>query len=98
MLSNLCNSRIQGKYRYSFWNEVYEAVLTPYILFPTLLALINPRLGKFNVTAKGGLVAESRFDRKIARPLHRSVVAEFAGHRVSAFPAFCGGTRRIPAL
>ncbi len=68
VLSNLCNSRIQGKYRYSFWNEVYEAVLTPYILFPTLLALINPRLGTFNVTAKGGLVAESRFDRKIAWP------------------------------
>ncbi len=68
VLSNLVNSRIQGKYRYSFWNEVYEAVLTPYILFPTLLALINPRLGTFNVTAKGGLVAESRFDRKIAAP------------------------------
>src|SRR5579863_2743753 len=68
VLANLCNSRIQGKYRYSFWNEVYEAVLTPYILFPTLLALVNPKLGKFNVTAKGGLVAESRFDRKIARP------------------------------
>ena len=59
VLSNLCNSRIQGKFRYSFWNEVYEAVLTPYILFPTMMALINPRLGKFNVTAKGGLV-ESR--------------------------------------
>jgi len=68
VLANLVNSRIQGKFRYSFWNEVYEAVLTPYILFPTLLALINPRLGEFNVTAKGGLVAESRFDRKIARP------------------------------
>jgi cellulose synthase (UDP-forming) len=68
VLANLCNSRIQGKFRYSFWNEVYEAVLTPYILFPTLLALINPRLGTFNVTAKGGLVKESRFDRKIAGP------------------------------
>src|SRR5580704_2114454 len=68
VLANLVNSRIQGKFRYSFWNEVYEAVLTPYILFPTLLALINPRLGEFNVTAKGGLVAESRFDRKIAWP------------------------------
>jgi cellulose synthase (UDP-forming) len=68
VLSTLCSSRSQGKFRYSFWNEVYEAVLSPYILFPTLMALINPKLGTFNVTAKGGLVPESYFDWKIARP------------------------------
>jgi cellulose synthase (UDP-forming) len=45
VLSTMSNSRIQGKFRYSFWNEVYELVLSPYILFPTLLALINPKLG-----------------------------------------------------
>jgi cellulose synthase (UDP-forming) len=32
------------------------------------MALINPKLGTFNVTAKGGLVPESYFDWKIARP------------------------------
>jgi len=68
VLSTLCSSRSQGKFRYSFWNEVYEAVLSPYILVPTIMALINPRLGTFNVTAKGGLVPESYFDWKIARP------------------------------
>jgi hypothetical protein len=57
----MTNSRIQGRYRFSFWNEIYEAVLAPYILFPTLLALINPRLGKFNVTAKGGVVRRAFF-------------------------------------
>ena len=62
ILSNITNSRIQGEHRHSFWNEIYEAVLAPYILLPTLLALVNPRLGKFNVTAKGGLVPESYFD------------------------------------
>ena len=67
-LSNLANFRMQGKYRYSFWNEVYETVLAPYILGPTLLALINPKLGKFNVTAKGGIVNRSYFDATIARP------------------------------
>lgn len=67
-LSNVTNFRIQGKFRYSFWNEVYETVLAPYILSPTLFALINPKLGKFNVTAKGGIVKESAFDSKIARP------------------------------
>ena len=67
-LANLANFRVQGKYRHSFWNEVYETVLAPYILGPTLLALINPKLGKFNVTAKGGLVKRGYFDRHIARP------------------------------
>ena len=68
VLSNLTNSRIQGRYRYSFWNEIYEAVLAPYILFPTLLALINPKLGKFNVTSKGGYIRRSYFDLRIALP------------------------------
>src|SRR6516225_8393352 len=68
ILSNLTNSRIQGRYRYSFWNEIYEVVLAPYILFPTLLALINPRLGRFNVTSKGGILCRSYFDRRIALP------------------------------
>jgi cellulose synthase (UDP-forming) len=67
-LSNITNFRIQGKHRHSFWNEVYETVLAPYILGPTLLALVNPRLGKFNVTAKGGIVKKSYFDARIARP------------------------------
>ena len=62
------SSRIQGEYRHSFWNEVYETVLAPYILVPTLLALVNPKLGKFNVTAKGGIVEKKYFDARIARP------------------------------
>ena len=68
LLSNLTNSRIQGEFRFSFWNEIYETVLAPYILLPTLVALVNPKRGKFNVTAKGGLVADSYFDRRIAVP------------------------------
>ena len=68
LLSNVTNSRIQGRYRFSFWNEIYETVLAPYILFPTLLAFINPRLGKFNVTSKGGIIRRSYFDRRIALP------------------------------
>ena len=68
ILSTLANSRIQGRHRFSFWNEIYEVILAPYILLPTLLALINPRLGKFNVTSKGGIVRRSFFDRRIALP------------------------------
>jgi cellulose synthase (UDP-forming) len=51
-----------------FWNEIYELVLTPYIILPTLLALVNPKLGKFNVTTKGGQIEEDYFDLNIAWP------------------------------
>lgn len=65
--ANLTNSRIQGRFRYLFWNEVYEAVLAWYIFRPTLVALINPKLGSFNVTAKGGLIQKAYFDTSIAK-------------------------------
>src|SRR5215469_3364230 len=79
VLSDMTNSRIQGRYRFSFWNEIYEAVLAPYILCPTLLALINPRLGKFNVTAKGGVVRRSFFDLRIALPFLFLLALNIAG-------------------
>ncbi|HUD22199.1 MAG TPA: UDP-forming cellulose synthase catalytic subunit, partial [Acidobacteriaceae bacterium] len=68
VLSNLTNSRIQGRHRHSFWNEIYETVLAPYILVPTMLALLGARKGIFNVTAKGGVVDREFFDAHIARP------------------------------
>ena len=68
VLAHLTNNRIQRGFRSAFWNEIYEAVLAPYILIPTVLALISPRLGKFNVTAKGGVVERSYFDRRVAWP------------------------------
>ena len=63
----LTNSRIQGKHRFSFWNEIYETVLAPYILLPTTVALISPRHGKFNVTSKGDMV-DAYFDWRLAWP------------------------------
>ncbi len=66
--SNIANARIQGPFRHTFWAEVYESVLAWYIALPTTIAFINPRLGKFNVTAKGGLVEESYFDWVISKP------------------------------
>ena len=66
--ASMANSLMQGKYRHSFWAEVYESVLAWYIILPTTIAFINPKLGKFNVTAKGGLIEESYFDWTISRP------------------------------
>ena len=36
VLSSVTNSRIQGQHRHSYWNEVYETVLAPYIFLPTM--------------------------------------------------------------
>lgn len=66
--SNLTNSRAQGRFRNSFWAEMYETVLAWYILRPTTVALFAPHKGKFNVTAKGGLTERAFFDWKISLP------------------------------
>jgi cellulose synthase (UDP-forming) len=78
-LSSLTNSRIQGQHRHSFWNEIYETVLSPYILLPTMMALVNPKLGKFDVTAKGGVVNKTFFDGRIARPFIVLMAFNFLG-------------------
>ncbi|MDD5613085.1 MAG: UDP-forming cellulose synthase catalytic subunit, partial [Gallionella sp.] len=64
----IANSRLQGEFRHSFWNEVYEAALAWYIMWPTLGAMINPKKGKFDVTAKGGYIERGFFDWKIGMP------------------------------
>jgi cellulose synthase (UDP-forming) len=85
ILSNLTNSRIQGRHRHSFWNEIYEAVLAPYILAPTLLAMINPKLGKFNVTDKGSTLQQTQFDRRIAAPTRWMLLLNFMGLLASVY-------------
>ena len=86
-LSSVTNSRIQGEHRHSFWNEIYETVLSPYILLPTMMALINPKLGKFNVTAKGGVVKGTFFDSRIAQPFLIMLLFNIAGLLI-AIPRF----------
>jgi cellulose synthase (UDP-forming) len=68
VLPNIANAHIQGPHRHTFWAEVYETVLAWYITLPTTVAFIAPRHGKFNVTAKGGLVERTHFDWSISRP------------------------------
>jgi cellulose synthase (UDP-forming) len=86
-LSSITNSRIQGEHRHSFWNEIYETVLSPYILLPTMMALVNPKLGKFNVTAKGGVVKRTFFDTRIAQPFLIMLVFNLIGLLI-AIPRF----------
>lgn len=48
--------------RFSFWNEIYEFAMSFQSGIVTLLALVNPKLGSFNVTAKGLTVNRRDFD------------------------------------
>ena len=42
-------------------------------------ALLNPKLGSFDVTAKGGVVNRSYFDRRIAQPFLLMLLLNFLG-------------------
>lgn len=77
--SSLANSHLQGRFRHSFWNEAYESVLSWYIALPTTVALFAPHRGKFNVTAKGGLVQKDFFDWRISAPYLVLVALNFGG-------------------
>jgi len=77
--ASLTNSTIQGRFRHSFWNEVYETVLAWYIMGPVRVALVNPKRGGFNVTNKGGIIDEKFFDWKLARPYIVLLTLNMAG-------------------
>lgn len=77
--SNLTNSKLQGKYRHSFWNEVYESVLAWYIVRPVISTFIDPNKGKFNVTAKGGIIEKTYLDSDIAKPYIILLALNLAG-------------------
>lgn len=67
-LSIYLNSRLNGRYRYSFWGEIYDLVLAFHIVLPTVVTLLFPKRGKFNVTDKGGLLNVGYFDFSVVRP------------------------------
>lgn len=68
VLANIANSRMQGRFRHSFWAEVYESVLAWYIALPTTVAFLSPKHGKFNVTDKGGKIEEGYVDWSTSKP------------------------------
>ncbi len=96
--ATIVNSRTQGKYRHSFWAEVYETVLSWYIARPTLVALINPRKGKFNVTAKGGLIEKDFFDWTIATPFIILILLNATGLVAAAIRLFWGPQDEVPTV
>ncbi|MFE8151598.1 UDP-forming cellulose synthase catalytic subunit [Brenneria goodwinii] len=93
--ASLTNSRIQGRYRHSFWSEIYETVLAWYIARPTTVALFNPHKGKFNVTAKGGLIEEQHVDWIITRPYLLLVLLNIAGLIAGIWRLYCGAPEEM---
>ncbi|MGE9552942.1 UDP-forming cellulose synthase catalytic subunit [Erwinia amylovora] len=93
--TSLTNSRIQGRWRHSFWSEVYETVLAWYIARPTTVALFNPHKGKFNVTSKGGLVEEQHLDWVITRPYMFLVLINLLGVVAAFWRLHYGPSREV---
>jgi len=49
----LSQNYIFQNFRHSFWSDIYETVLAPYVARWTTTTMINPRGPKFHVTPKG---------------------------------------------
>ncbi|NDU86335.1 MAG: UDP-forming cellulose synthase catalytic subunit [Ferrovum sp.] len=91
----LAKSRLQGKYRSTFFSEVYETVLSWYIAWPTTVAMFNPKKGKFNVTAKGGLILDDYFDFNIAMPFIALIVLNIAGFAAGIYRMMYGPENEV---
>ncbi|MGB5972762.1 MAG: UDP-forming cellulose synthase catalytic subunit [Nodosilinea sp.] len=69
VLSMQTNHIPYKRVRFSFWNEIYEFAMSFQAGIVTMLALVNPKLGSFNVTAKGLVVNRRTFDANSVRYL-----------------------------
>jgi len=77
--SLITNNQLQRNRRLPFLSGVYETILSWYIFVPTTIALIFPKLGKFNVTVKGGLIDKKYLDKWIALPFLVLYLLNIAG-------------------
>ena len=59
VLSWMISARVHGSTRHSFWPEVYEVAVAPYVAYVTTLAVVSPKHGKFNVTDKGSVIEKA---------------------------------------
>ena len=94
--STLANSIASKQYRHSFWSGVYEISIAPFVAGVTLLALLNPRLGKFNVTDKGSRVSKAWFDFRTSRATLALIALNVIGLTL-AFPLRLWFSQNHPA-
>lgn len=87
-LAVFVNSRLNGRFRYSFWGEIYDIVLAFHIVLPTVVTMLFPKRGKFNVTDKGGLLNVGYFDFSVVR-LHLIIAVLLAAGVVAGIVRAC---------
>lgn len=87
-LSVYVNSRLNGRFRYSFWGEIYDLVLAFHIVLPTAVTMLFPKRGKFNVTDKGGLLNVGYFDFSVVR-LHLVIALLLAAGVIAGIVRAC---------
>ena len=68
LLSRVARSRMQGRHRHSFWTDIFETVLAPWLVLPTLGALLRARRGPVDVTPESEESERDQFDSHMARP------------------------------
>ena len=68
IMSMFVSSRLNGRSRYSFWGDIYDMALAFHLALPTIVTMIFPKRGKFNVTDKGALLDKTYFDAHIVKP------------------------------
>lgn len=71
LLANMASNYQYGNFRHSFWAEVYEAILAPYMAWVTTHALFNKSAGagKFDVTPKGDIIDKPYFNFALGAPI-----------------------------
>ena len=67
-LSIVGGSTIAHTARHSFWAEVFETAIAPYVALITLLTVASPRHAQFAVTAKGTQLDSAAYDWRHAAP------------------------------
>lgn len=90
--NHISTAKLHRPYRHSFWAEVYETVLSVYILPVTLAALIIPKQSVFKVTAKGNVQNSSYFAYRVAMPFVVLAVLNIAGLSVGLLKLFYWGS------
>ncbi|MBD2607659.1 UDP-forming cellulose synthase catalytic subunit [Scytonema hofmannii FACHB-248] len=84
LLSLFTNHIIYKYVRFSFWNEIFEFAMAFQTGWVTMLALLNPKLGSFNVTDKGSNISKRTFDWRSTRSLF--IVTAFVVSSLLAVP------------
>lgn len=96
--STITNQQIQGNRRFYFWGAIYETVLSCYITIPTLIALIAPKFGKFNVTAKGASNEKTYFDWTVSRPYIILIILNFLALIYGSYKLCVGSTETLTII